>query len=157
MTSRFHRRSAILALLILSLLVVSACDEALDEGCPAITVIHPEAGDMGAQCAADEDCQFGQCYKGEMTAGDAAIGFCSKPCDCGEGSDCADHGFFGDSSEALFLCQRPGAGSADRASGLTAFCAPQCWTLAYCEAWGAFYNACDLPSSGSIRKFCQVK
>jgi hypothetical protein len=155
MTSRLCRRFAILAILILSLLVVSACDEALDEGCPAITVIHPEADEVGAQCAADEDCQFGMCYKGEMTTG--AAGFCSKPCDCGEGSDCADHGFFGESSEAYFLCQRPGAGSPDRVSGLTAFCAPQCFTLADCGEYGAFYTACDLPSSGSIRKFCQVK
>lgn len=136
--------------LCLSLVLVAACDQA-DEGCLPMTKVNPEGKAMGASCTKNDECQYGFCYLGSShTAGDEALGFCSRTCSCGE--DCADEGFLA-GTEPLFTCQRPSSssGSTDM---VKAFCAPQCVFLDDCEAYDPMYTTCRYPDTGAPKKLC---
>ncbi len=144
-------------LLVASCLVafgLIACDEDPPPSCPAITVKYVDGLDNGMICAEDSECKYGICYKGELTAGAPDKGFCTKKCDCGEGSNCADDGML-TTTEPYLICQRP-AGSANEP--FKAFCIPQCLgSVDDCSRYGDGFTTCAQPSTGyTTRTVCRM-
>ena len=144
----------ILVASLLALFVTVACDEDPVPSCPPIVVKNADALDNGMICVEDADCKYDICYKGELTAGAPDKGFCTKKCDCGEGSACSDDGML-TTTEPYLICQRP-AGSANEP--FKALCIPQCLGgTADCERYGDGFTTCDQPSTGyTTRTVCRM-
>jgi len=151
---------ALALLALLATLAVTACEEDPGDTCPAVTVKFPDGKALGFECTKDEECKYGMCYKGSPTNFATDFGICTKNCSCGEGSDCADEGYYPGSSEALFQCVRPSIstqpdGKKDTAA---AFCVAQCLNgISDCDAYGDFYTDCAVPETGSLDRLCLVK
>ena len=144
-------RLLVVAISLTALLAV-ACDESEEVSCPPIVVVNPDGLDNGWICNTHDECKYGICYRGELTEGGPGVGFCTKLCDCGEGSNCADDGGF-TATDPYLKCQRP-SGSANEP--LKAFCAPQCYSLADCARYGDAFTSCAPPSSGVPKDFCRM-
>jgi hypothetical protein len=149
------------ALAVLVGLAAVACEQEPGETCPAVTIKFPDGKDLGFQCAKDEDCKYGLCYKGSITSFATDFGVCTKRCDCGENSDCSLEGTYPQSIEAYFVCQRPSISSQPEGQKdtLTAFCMAQCLHgVDECDRYGDFYTDCDYPETGlTTRTLCLVK
>ena len=149
-----HSFGLILVVFFIAALGAIACDEKEPPSCTAIVAKNADALDNGMICVEDADCKYDLCYKGELTAGAPDKGFCTKRCDCGEGSACSDDGML-TSTEPYLICKRP-AGIANEP--FKAFCIPQCLgSTADCDRYGAGFTTCAPPSTGyTTRTVCRM-
>lgn len=127
---------------VILLAVACSGDDGEFGECPhgAVTIRNEGGKAHGEPCTDPSECLYGYCYK-SPTVTKEQFGFCTKPCDCGEGSSCSDDG-------PDFTCGRFSSAVEDRPS----VCVRACTSVADCPAG---YTACT--AAVGVTKFCVVE
>ena len=118
---------------------------------PDNAIIDASAGAHGSECTSNSDCQYGRCVSSPLITG-GALSFCTKQCNCGANSVCADD--VGANGEPA-TCLRFGATYYPDEPD-TAYCAQICKSLDDCLALSAGYTHCETAPVG-VQKVCVAK
>lgn len=118
---------------------------------PDNAIVDDGAGEHGAECVSDTDCRYGRCVSSPLITGDA-FSFCTKQCNCGVNSECADDvGANGQPATCLRFGLTYYPDEPD-----TAYCHQVCTSLDDCLALSPNYTHCENAPVG-VKKVCVAR